>query len=1426
MAEEIVTSPEESVSMEAPIVEAPVDIQEDVVDVEPTPTANAKGIENFKKLHKILAADEVYSQITPADFNQFLSKYSDITKLQKLHKIIAADEVYSQIMPSDLNEAADKYGFGGLGKPSAVPSASVGGGSATKGRGVEQPSPLQPRKSSEVEQSVMGYALPKTIDIGGGKAKAEEELRLPTDAEFATIEKMPLTKEAKLEEAVRLGTPPAEKATKDIKSNKDKILSSEEELNKLEKELATYKQQSDSLLAAYNNEQLSPEERNKAGQEYNKVNEIAKPIEDRRNELYGSYQGYINNQKVLFNELDKAEKMRQKGLEKEYSYVQNLFESTASYSVKALTGIVKMESMIGNLIMSPISSRTEEMLRKRKLDVSLKLVNKFADELITQEVPENYKKLFEGEFSPGKLGYITTNAIASTIPTIAAGFLTGGAGSVMVGAGMGYEESRNIMKDAGLTDEQADWAAFALAIPIGFLEKYGADDLINLFSRSGLRKEVATELAKKVAGKTLTKEAIYLETKKTFGELIKAKTAKLITSGGKESITEMTQGELVEGVKQFVEEVTGVDKDENMSTQDYVMQQLKQRGEEGAGGFLGGTSMQGFGTAYSAIANKQEFSPSAYTKAMEFADPAKFQQFQNDLMLEVQNGVLTEEQANEAVANVQAIQETNALIPNSVQNLDLRTEAVNLIIEKNNIAKEIEGKDPDLIAPENARLAEIKKALNEIAIGKKPGAEEQQVEGEKRVKTLADDIEVGDTVDLTPKSIALKADIEERRAAELEPINLAIAESERTGEVPVVNGEPVNKKTIDDINAKYDTEQAAVSEAPQTLPEVENAITNLREQEKAENEETYDKYDEVITPLLEQEKELKAEEAQAPVVEEAKGTSIIDIKLDSDAKIESRMAEIEGDKSKQGEFNEMEKEMERRERSSVFDVPLQDVKGAIDVLLQKEKDKPNGFGAFIEKRDARETKEVANRYSNAKEITDKELKRDFTDAVLGNPDTWYADGLKLRESINEATRRGINLQEMIADVEQKFINDGFTLEDAKATIQRRLSPVFNGAEVVQENESKLIEAQAPVAEEAKVEATAKEAESSNASTGWIKIPPLLARAIERISSKNKKKESNNNAQLNEEQTIINPSVIAENINKLGSKEKTTKEEESAVIERYAKENKIWISDLDLVYEKEYSSGAEAKVYLSDGGKTVTKVIKNASHHKSWNSFLNRIAVYNSIFPETKYEVIGFGNKNGNLSIVLKQPFVSYKRGASIEEVDNDMKNRGFEKLGKGAFINRDTGVYIRDLYYEMFDMKKTNRNVIISKNGEIRYIDPVIKIGNEEESIVEKSLAPKSPESQTTQTAQTAQTTQTASAPTSEQAPQAFPAQEGATAEQEQQFKANPELEQIYRELQAAVNKNIDEQTLRILKANPSEAMIKKAFDILQRKGVIKIDCN
>ena len=80
-------------------------------------------------------------------------------------------------------------------------------------------------------------------------------------------------------------------------------------------------------------------------------------------------------------------------------------------------------------------------------------------------------------------------------------------------------------------------------------------------------------------------------------------------------------------------------------------------------------------------------------------------------------------------------------------------------------------------------------------------------------------------------------------------------------------------------------------------------------------------------------------------------------------------------------------------------------------------------------------------------------------------------------------------------------------------------------------------------------------------------------------------------------------------------------------------------------------------------------------------------------------------------------------------------------------------------------------------------------------------------------------------APTSEQAPQPFPAQEGAESEQEKEFKAHPELEQVYRDLNAAVTKNLDPKTLEAVKRNPTLVMVEKALRELERKGVIKIEC-
>ena len=49
---------------------------------------------------------------------------------------------------------------------------------------------------------------------------------------------------------------------------------------------------------------------------------------------------------------------------------------------------------------------------------------------------------------------------------------------------------------------------------------------------------------------------------------------------------------------------------------------------------------------------------------------------------------------------------------------------------------------------------------------------------------------------------------------------------------------------------------------------------------------------------------------------------------------------------------------------------------------------------------------------------------------MGKPATWYADGLKLRESMKEASNRGIDINDMLKEVEKEFTKDGFSIEEA------------------------------------------------------------------------------------------------------------------------------------------------------------------------------------------------------------------------------------------------------------------------------------------------------------------------------------------------------------------------------------------------------------
>lgn len=185
---------------------------------------------------------------------------------------------------------------------------------------------------------------------------------------------------------------------------------------------------------------------------------------------------------------------------------------------------------------------------------------------------------------------------------------------------------------------------------------------------------------------------------------------------------------------------------------------------------------------------------------------------------------------------------------------------------------------------------------------------------------------------------------------------------------------------------------------------------------------------------------------------------------------------------------------------------------------------------------------------------------------------------------------------------------------------------------------------------------------------------------------------------------VEATILLDRLQKSGSEDSTTPEGQEKILENFAKEKNIWVNDTEKEYGKPHASGAEAYVWYNEGDKTVTKAI-NTFHHENPQEVLDRIAVHNSLFPETKLEVIGFGKSpNGDFNVLVKQPLIIAERGATKEEVSDHMKKLGFEDIGDNAYRNNTT--IIEDLH---------PGNVLVDKENNLHFIDPIIRLNTPEQ---------------------------------------------------------------------------------------------------------------
>ncbi|GAB6121094.1 MuF-C-terminal domain-containing protein [Dysgonomonas termitidis] len=172
-----------------------------------------------------------------------------------------------------------------------------------------------------------------------------------------------------------------------------------------------------------------------------------------------------------------------------------------------------------------------------------------------------------------------------------------------------------------------------------------------------------------------------------------------------------------------------------------------------------------------------------------------------------------------------------------------------------------------------------------------------------------------------------------------------------------------------------------------------------------------------------------------------------------------------------------------------------------------------------------------------------------------------------------------------------------------------------------------------------------------------------------------------------------------------------KSEQEKSLKEYAEQEGIWMDEKEIASNaaKKMPSGKEADVYLNKDGKTVTKVVNYSKYSDTPADFLNnRILLFNQLFKDTPYKIVGFTENDKGFSFVVEQPYIKGKslnsQVTSIKSltdqqkrVENYMKdNFGMNPSGLDAFSNGE--VTIEDIHL---------KNVMEGEDGNLYIIDAI-----------------------------------------------------------------------------------------------------------------------
>jgi hypothetical protein len=417
----------------------------------------------------------------------------------------------------------------------------------------------------------------------------------------------------------------------------------------------------------------------------------------------------------------------------------NLAGLIGRQAIGGFTGIPKMIATTGvdiapALIPSKYLIPEVQQVRLKASGMSEADIRDYAAKQVRQGVLEEGLQATKDIFSLGTTEEYVQSQDRGDLEKVAS-FLAESIGTAVSGGGNPlltklafFSQSYNAIEDEmnspefdGMSQMEKKIMSVPYGLVIGALDRLGFNVATKIGSNPVVNKLITNTIAN--AFTSIPKNASIEVMEQAIKESLTATIAKtgLQIAGGSlvEGTTEGVQSLAEYGMKNlynnFVADKEVFQDVPDITTKEGFDKALGAAKEEFYYGALGGAIMSTGGVALESIAkgfNKGAEEFDFFSKVID--DPNLRALIQTDIKTKITSGEITKAQAAEQIDAINKSVSILNQMPTDMSS-DKKMEAYNLILEKNKIDKEIDGKDPNLVKPQTERVGEINNRLQQIA---------------------------------------------------------------------------------------------------------------------------------------------------------------------------------------------------------------------------------------------------------------------------------------------------------------------------------------------------------------------------------------------------------------------------------------------------------------------------------------------------------------------------------------------------------------------------------------------------------------------------------------------------------------------------------------------------------------------------------------